>query len=189
MRGSPVSSKREFLKGKGLTEAEIDEAFRRVPQIEQQNHSKNVLDVDQEVKNSIAPISKVVAECPEGTPIQRNQAGYSWLNVFFGFAFAATTAYSVRKVLGPFISRTVGRSSSSPAAVRSDVSKGQKEEEVAASQVLVEAIRSQTEQMRDSLDSLKEIIHKNGELSVISSSLSELRREVNLISSRLEEDR
>ena len=31
VQGSPSESKREFLRGKGLTEAEIDEAFRRAP--------------------------------------------------------------------------------------------------------------------------------------------------------------
>eukprot|EP00890_Picochlorum_soloecismus_P006169 jgi/Picsp_1/6553/NSC_03896-R1_peroxin pex14 len=188
VRGSPVSSKREFLKGKGLTEAEIDEAFRRVPEIEQQTQSYNVGDINQAMKSATAPISKVVAQSPVGTPIQATQPGYSWLNVFLGFAFAGTTAYSVRKILGPVISRTVGRSSSSPPA-GSEERRGRKEEEVPASQELIEAIRSQTEQMRDSLDSLKELIDKNGELSVISSSLSELRKEVNSIASKLEEDR
>ena len=188
---SPVSSKKEFLKGKGLTEAEIDEAFRRVPEIEQPNVTQAVGDTNQAVKSAAAPTSKIVAQSPVGTPIEATHSGYSWFNVFLGFAFAATTAYSVRKILGPVVSRTLGRgSSSSPAAGSEEECKGSKEEKkVSASEELVEAIRSQTVQMRDSIESIKELIHKNEELSVISSSLSELRREVNVMASRFNEDR
>lgn len=161
VRGSTESSKRSFLVGKGLTEAEISEAFRRV-------------------EASTSP-----SEIPTETaiPLQTKQepGGYSWTSVFLGLGFTAAAVYSIKNLFGPSISNTV-QSWRSNTTEKEPLDRNEGEGELA------KAVREQTEQMRLSLESLENFVRSQSVVGTqTEDSISQLRDEVRYLAEKLDQ--
>lgn len=149
--------------GKGLTEAEINEAFRRVPQISSPVPEKEV--------------HAVMVQEPRQRP-----ARYSWTSVFLGLGFTAATVYSIKSLFGPTISNTMKSWRSSGAD--DDAQHGND-----AEGELAKAVREQTEHMRLSLESLENLIRsQNATHSEKEDTISQLREEVRHLTKRLDMD-
>ena len=165
VRDSSESSKRSFLVGKGLTDAEISEAFRRVPQSAIQDR----------------PLEPVVTLQPKQQP-----EGYSWTSVALGLGFTAAAVYSIKSLLGPSISKTIQSWRSSKDEHESIETDSSIE---GASGELTKAVREQTEQMRQSLESLENFIRSQSALdSQKEDSISQLRDEVRHLTEKLDRE-
>eukprot|EP00204_Picochlorum_oklahomense_P002086 CAMPEP_0118799666 /NCGR_PEP_ID=MMETSP1161-20130426/1819_1 /TAXON_ID=249345 /ORGANISM="Picochlorum oklahomensis, Strain CCMP2329" /LENGTH=351 /DNA_ID=CAMNT_0006727403 /DNA_START=15 /DNA_END=1070 /DNA_ORIENTATION=- len=178
VRASSEASKRSFLVGKGLTEAEIEEAFRRVPQDGSKDDSSplqtpGVLPGDQgRPQGTVMPQSQ---QMPESS-----SRGYSWTNVLLGMGFAAAAAYSIKSIFGPSIARGF-KAWKSPEKDGDTTAKREEDEK----SELVEAVREQTELMRKSLESLQILIESQNTISSYQA-MSELTEEVRHLAHRLE---
>lgn len=162
VRDSSESSKRSFLVGKGLTDAEISEAFRRVPGTSIQN---TATDRHVEPATALQP--------------RQHSEGYSWTSVALGLGFTAAAVYSIKSLFGPTISNAIQSwrsSGTDPVPVEED---GRNDE-------LAKAVREQTEQMRQSLESLENFIRSQSEFdSQKEDSISQLRDEVRHLTEKL----
>jgi len=170
VRGSSEASKRNFLVGKGLTESEIDEAFRRVPVVNEQQHQQGPNQMQ------VSPTNEGVlpAVVPQGPK-------FSWTNILLGLGFTAAAAYSIKSIFGPTIQNKIR---SWKTAVKSGGDDGGEDVEREA---LASAIREQTEQMRVSLESLHRLIEMQSESKVSDQALSDLMEEVQSLSRRLDQ--
>uniref|UniRef100_A0A0D9WBP8 Peroxisomal membrane protein PEX14 n=1 Tax=Leersia perrieri TaxID=77586 RepID=A0A0D9WBP8_9ORYZ len=114
VRGSPVLYRRSFLEKKGLTNDEIDEAFRRVPDPQpstttpspsppsQQANSQNLSTL---VQQPYAPAQPVTGPAPAGSIVLATQPKFSWYRAFIAagllLGFGASAAVFVKKLLLP----------------------------------------------------------------------------------------
>ena len=161
VRGSTESSKRDFLVGKGLTEAEINEAFRRVPQVS-------------------VPLPDRTMDTAVVVKDQQRPEGFTWTSVALGLGFTAAAVYSIKSLLGPSISKKI---ESWKRSRNEHVSHdgGEREDDLA------KAVREQTEQMRLSLESLERLIRLQSDVDVQKEdSISQLRDEVRYLSEKLD---
>ena len=162
VRDSSESSKRSFLVGKGLTDAEISEAFRRVPGTSIQN---TATDRHVEPATALQP--------------RQHSEGYSWTSVALGLGFTAAAVYSIKSLFGPTISNAIQ-------SWRSSGTDAVPVEEDGRNDELAKAVREQTEQMRQSLESLENFIRSQSEFdSQKEDSISQLRDEVRHLTEKL----
>lgn len=170
MRGSSEAAKRDFLVGKGLTESEIDEAFRRVPVVDEQKPQEGLNQIQGSPQNG-GGAPALVSQEPK----------FSWTNILLGLGFTAAAAYSIKSIFGPSIQKKY-RAWKDAIKSRADGCGENVEQETLAS-----AIREQTEQMRVSLESLQRLIEMQSESKVSDQVLSELKAEVQSLSQRLDQ--
>ncbi len=101
VRTSPEAPKRQFLENKGLTTAEIDEAFRRVPQ--QDTTTTELAPMtpppSKPFHNTMAAAPAVTTQqlAPAPPPVQRLR----WSQVVMGAALLAAGAYTAHSLLWP----------------------------------------------------------------------------------------
>ena len=172
VRGSPKASKISFLQQKGLTEPEIDEAFRRVPETTTpavaRSPSPPSSSLVATANHIIAPPpSTISSQQPSQQPRyphyavipqqqQQQHEPVRWSQVVLGAGFAAASAYAVKSLVWPFIYdkcaswRGVGSIDDGRSA----------KEEAASSDVaaVADAIRAQTAEMASSIQALKELV-------------------------------
>lgn len=163
VRDSTDSSKRSFLIGKGLTDAEISEAFRRVP-----GTSLQIPDSDRHIESATA------------LPPRQQPGGYSWTGVALGLGFTAAAVYSIKSLLGPSITKAIQSWKSSRTDPVPTEQEGRNDE-------LAKAVREQTEQMRQSFESLENFIRSQSVLdSQKEDSISQLLDEVRYLAEKLD---
>jgi hypothetical protein len=176
VRGSSEESKRSFLVSKGLTSTEIDEAFRRVEQ--------DSSFVSTPESSQIAQNQHVVTPDISSPTMIRAKSSYSVTNVILGAGFAAAALYSVKKILGPSLHRAMSSWRSSEASrgdggVDDAVAEG-RDKVMADTNLLIEAVRDQTDQLRASMEKLIQSSSLGNE------SVSLLREEVRNLALKLE---
>lgn len=148
--------------GKGLTEAEINEAFRRVPQVS-------------------VPIPDRTMETAVVLKDKHRPEGYTWTSVALGLGFTAAAVYSIKSLLGPSISKKIESWKRSRNEHVSHDGSSEREDDLAR------AVREQTEQMRLSLESLERLIRLQSDLDgQKEDSISQLRDEVRHLSEKLD---
>ena len=94
VRASAEGPKRQFLENKGLTTAEIDEAFRRVP-----NDPPAPTTPSPPTTAPPKPFHSAVAHPPQ--QIQPAPQGIRWSQVVMGATLLAAGAYTVHSLLWP----------------------------------------------------------------------------------------
>lgn len=194
VRGSSTDSKQSFLQKKGLTEAEITEAFKRVPEAS----DTTVAAPASSTTSQLAQISRPQKPFPTaassgqayGQALQPQQAlppaGYRWSQVALGAGLVAITFWGVQRVVFPYAAHWLRSWSGKP-----DKSDKQQEEAQIAT-ILADAIKAQTAELRSSVDSMKEMLTKyergrKGSDGTDSITLPELRQELRSFASTLNE--
>lgn len=197
VRGSSVDSKRSFLQKKGLTEAEIAESFKRVPE----TSDTTVAAPASSTTGQLAQISRPQKPFPTATssgqayghsqalqPQQALQpAGYRWSQVALGAGLVAVTFWGVRRMVLPYATQWYRSWIGKP-----DMSKREEQSQIAT--ILADAIKAQTAELRSSVDSMKEMLKKyergrSGSDSKDSITLPELRQELRSFASTLNDFR
>ncbi|KAG7667382.1 hypothetical protein Ndes2526B_g04100 [Nannochloris sp. 'desiccata'] len=167
VRGSPKASKVSFLQQKGLTEAEIDEAFRRVPETpvpalptttQQSNSTLST------ISNHVAPQQQQHYPQHGAQPLP-TQPEIRWSQVALGAGFAAASAYAVKSLVWPFVADkyTTWRGTSSTSIApynRNDDADLASSAAGSSSDVnaVADAIRAQTAELASSIEALKALI-------------------------------
>lgn len=155
VRGSSESSKRSFLQQKGLTTAEIVEAFRRVPEV--------VPTIPQAAPPLPLPSAALTTTAANMQPaayveppyMQHNRVPEQlrWSQVVLGAGFCAAGAYAVKSLVWPFVHNkysawrrdSQGEAAASPSNATADVA---------------DAIRAQTAELASSIKAIKELVTK-----------------------------
>lgn len=203
VRGSPKASKVSFLQQKGLTEGEIDEAFRRVPETpvpalpttSQQQPSAVV----NSVANHLGPQhGQPLSMQQQQQHLQQQPQPVRWSQVALGAGFAAASAYAVKSLVWPFVadkytSWRSSRSTSIAPYTRNDADvaslpSGSSSADVNA---VADAIRAQTAELASSIDALKALIAGLDKQRPASPeekvTASEIRQELHTIAASLNE--
>jgi peroxin-14 len=200
VRGSTDESKRSFLSSKGLTDAEVNEAFRRAE--DGATGPSTPSDSSRVAQMQVSAPSAQIAELAH--PARASPPPLSWTNVLLGIGFAGAAVYSIKSIFGPSISRTYDTLKSSLRSSKSAENRNETEDTgdgvgdtcrvhadpdedqraaVDSSKQLVAAIRDQTEQLRLSMEQLIRSSTAGNE------SISELREEVRGLAGKLDGSR
>lgn len=155
---------------KGLTEAEIDEAFRRVPESSVPSLPASTL---QATSQHLQPAPYASAAAPTHQhgaavlqahpPHQQEQVG--WSQVLLGAGFTAAGAYAVKSLVWPYVTDAYSswRGTRKPAepGPDGDTAAGAGEASTpvdgAAAQAVAEAIKEQTSELREAIQSIKQV--------------------------------
>jgi hypothetical protein len=158
VRGSPSASKRSFLEQKGLTEAEINEAFSRMPETSAPSTGAAAPAVDR--------LDAVHGQLAQGSPQpqkhqhQQKAQPVRWGQVALGAGFVGASAYAAKSLAWPLLrdkynawkrsgqTDDVNPSGSDGPAISSSVT------DVAA---VAEAIRAQTAELAASIAAIKQL--------------------------------
>lgn len=197
MRGSPKASKVSFLQQKGLTEAEIDEAFRRVPET-----PVPALPIAQTYPHTAPPASNALSTTAnhlappalptysQAVPAQEAQQPVRWSQVALGAGFVAASGYALKTLFWPYLhdKYTAWRGVPSPPEPE-PASVGVPPSEVAA---VADAIRAQTAELASSIEALKALVagldkQRTDETPEDRITAGELRQELSTIASTLNE--
>lgn len=121
MRSSAAASKRDFLQKKGLTEAEIEEAFRRVPQeaaapapaaaapsamaatLQHLQPGSPYGAAPQQQHPQQQAVQPYVAQGMALVPAAQVQPGVRWTQVALGAGFVAASAYAAKALVWPYM--------------------------------------------------------------------------------------
>lgn len=106
---------------------------------------------------------------------------YSWANILLGIGFAATTAYSVKSLIGPSIYRQWKKVRGIRNGGATEDNADSKTEDPAV--VLAKAIQEQTEEMRKSIESLQDVLLRRSREEHLS--LQDLRDELKIMADTL----
>ncbi|KFM23043.1 Peroxisomal membrane protein PEX14 [Auxenochlorella protothecoides] len=152
VRSSAVEQKRQFLQRKGLTDAEIEEAFRRVPEAPAAAYVP-------------APSPHSVVAVPAGTvtpagyvPVQQQQLvpaqpqPVRWGQAMLGAAFVAAGVYALKVVVWPYVADAVTKWKASQGEMAEAKALQEKE-----SNALAEAIQAQTSELRNTVELLQKL--------------------------------
>ena len=172
VRSSPAASKRSFLEQKGLTSNEIDEAFRRAPEIRE------------------AEVPQIASQ-PSTKPSAVEQRPVQWGQVALGVGFAATGAYAFKSVVWPYVADTLkswrrsDSNATTPVITETD-------RESNAAQAIANAVKLQTEELGLAVASIKSLVEKleKGKLpaeDLETVTISDLRHELRSFASTLNE--
>jgi Pex14 N-terminal domain len=167
VRGSPKASKVSFLQQKGLTETEIDEAFRRVPETPvpalptaTTQHPSSTLTA---ISSHIAPHQQ--PQYPQQQIIQHPQHDQPvrWSQVALGAGFAAASAYAVKSLVWPFVADkyTAWKGRSSTTSIAPYNRNAEVDGALLPStdvNAVADAIRAQTAELASSIEALKALI-------------------------------
>ena len=209
VRGSDDEAKRSFLQNKGLSSEEIAEAFRRTADGTSASADRDG-GTGMHLNTAPIPSSSTATMDSSRVGQMQNiappRSGVSYTNILVGIGFAAAAAYSIKTIFGPSISRTIDAVKSSLQGAHDNTSSqngltivevetdddgsyttnntnntnienknsGKNDRE------LVEAIRDQTEQLRQSMELLIRSSNAGHD------SISELREEVKILNDRLQ---
>eukprot|EP00891_Asterochloris_glomerata_P006807 jgi/Astpho2/6807/Aster-x1399 len=204
VQGSTADAKRSFLERKGLTQAEIDEAVRRVPP---------QTATAPQAPSAQAAGARPTKPFPTGTavhplqPAQQHQSqlqpqqqqlpqqGVNWTQIVLGASVLATAAYGLKQLTAPTLSSWWARWRGRPTAA--EEAAAQKAEEAAHAKALAEAIKAQTNELHTSVTSMKEMLQNidrssrqaagGGQHQSPSLSLGELRNELRTFAATLNE--
>lgn len=121
VKGSPPATKRSFLERKGLTPAEIEEAFRRVPEEDTSSTLPSSAPLQPAASISPAQVQQMPLQqqysnalVPAGaSPMQQQivpaQQPVRWSQVVLGLGVAAISAYSFAALVLPKIKEIYAR--------------------------------------------------------------------------------
>ncbi|WIA09958.1 hypothetical protein OEZ85_010170 [Tetradesmus obliquus] len=176
VRGSPVSAKRSFLGKKGLTNAEIDEAFKRVPEAPAAAAApapataampattatatygaNNLVTYTQQQPAHAVPASQALVPQPTQpgalVPLQQQQLmappqqPVRWTQVVLGLGVAAASLYGLHQLLAPRVTAWAHQLTASRRAAQ--------EAEAARTAALTAALQSLCEGQQQLLDSMQ----------------------------------
>lgn len=185
VRGSSTESKRSFLQKKGLTEAEIVEAVKRVPE---SSDTTVGAPSSSSTAEQLAQVSRPQKPFPTGTAtgqpyaqqqsVQAQQAlqpaGYRWSQIALGAGLVAVTVWGVQRVVVPYATSWYRSWTGKPDPAE------QNQAQIAT--ILADAIKAQTAELRASVDSMKEMLNKYEQSRSSPSkdgvSMAELRQEL-----------
>lgn len=195
VRASSKESKVSFLEKKGLTAAEIDEAFRRLPDnLQGAGTSTNTDQPRQPLPKPYptpAQTSSSVVPYTGSTSLQQQQPqSLRWTQAVVGASVVAVGVYALKQMVGPYAAKLYRRLY----GVESSAEK-EKEEEKRVADVLATAIQSQTSELRSAVESLKEMIQQLDQKKEAPSpaepgiSAADLREELRNFAEQLEEHR
>ncbi|CAL8471170.1 g10712 [Coccomyxa elongata] len=196
VRGSPAASKRSFLEKKGLTAAEIEEAFRRVPDTPTASvpAGPSGLPVQAATEAPRKPFptgtaatlqqlqpQPIVQQAPTPQPIR-------WTQVVVGLGLVAALGYAVKEYALPKVTQWYKD-------WRHDSDKESAEREAQkTAQLVASAIQAQTAEMQKTLGELKEAIGtlEKGKAAAVEAppdtvTLAQLRSELRMLASSLNE--
>ena len=198
VRGSPKPSKVSFLQQKGLTEAEINEAFRRVPetpvpplptaQISYQPPSAPTSNALATTASHLAPPPQPTYGGAVGTQQQQpQQEPVRWSQVALGAGFVAASGYAFKSLFWPYLSDKYtawrGVTPSRIAEPSTSATASLPPSEITA---VADAIRAQTAELASSIEALKTLAasldKRNDDIPA-----KELRQELSNIASTLNE--
>lgn len=190
MRGSPEASKRSFLLQKGLNSEEIDEAFRRVPQLPTASPNDAVSGFAAPSTNNGRMLSNANAVVERSK--SKRLSGASWTQVAMGASFVAAAVYAMKQIAWPYMVNKwpLFGSSLSNKNTRDahDNQLGQiSDETVSPMQVIsiAEAIRDQTAELAKTITAMQRMVEKLEEKQTSALTIDDLRRE--LMAARAEE--
>eukprot|EP00884_Botryococcus_braunii_P019448 jgi/Botrbrau1/6187/Bobra.0344s0027.1 len=177
VRSAADSSKREFLTKKGLTEAEINEAFRRVPAAPPVTAPTPT--VPSAAPPKPYPTATVEAMQPlqivPAQPQQPEQQPIRWTQVAIGVGFLAATAYTLQQYVVPHVL----------AWLRPGPSKAAEEKNLG--EVIAAVIQKQTEEVAAMVDVTKQLVARlEKEERGKAPSLQELRAELRSLANTLQ---
>ncbi|BDA46562.1 probable peroxisomal membrane protein PEX14 at N-terminal half [Coccomyxa sp. Obi] len=196
VRGSPAASKRSFLEKKGLKAAEIEEAFRRVPDIPTASvpAGPSGLPVQAAAEPPRKPFptgtaatlqqlqpQPIVQQAPTPQPIR-------WTQVVVGLGLVAALGYAVKEYALPKVTQWYKD-------WRHDSDKESAEQEAQkTAQLVASAIQAQTAEMQKTLGELKEAIGtlEKGKAAAVEAppdtvTLAQLRSELRVLATSLNE--
>ncbi|KAI3426836.1 hypothetical protein D9Q98_006783 [Chlorella vulgaris] len=166
VRTSAPASKREFLQRKGLTEAEIDEAFRRAPQAPAAATDAAAPAQPPAVTHTLNHLQPQPPQYqPQAGPMvlhqasQQQQQGVRWTQVVLGAGFLGASAYAAKALVWPYMAdcyhtwRGHVRPPPRPRLLHSADSG----EAAEATKAVAEAIQAQTAELRSSVESMKQV--------------------------------
>uniref|UniRef100_A0A1D2AAM9 Peroxisomal membrane protein PEX14 n=1 Tax=Auxenochlorella protothecoides TaxID=3075 RepID=A0A1D2AAM9_AUXPR len=191
VRSSAVEQKRQFLQRKGLTDAEIEEAFRRVPEAPAAAYVP-------------APSPHSVVAVPAGTvtpagyvPVQQQQLvpaqpqPVRWGQAMLGAAFVAAGVYALKVVVWPYVADAVTKWKASQGEMAEAKALQEKE-----SNALAEAIQAQTSELRNTVELLQKLtvsleasVAESKRAAQDSLSLADLRAELRTLAGTIREQR
>ncbi|PSC69773.1 Peroxisomal membrane PEX14 [Micractinium conductrix] len=181
VRSSSAASKREFLQKKGLTQAEIEEAFRRVPQPPPGQEPQPAA-LPAAAPSAVASTLQHLQPQPlvtyagqqQGGPAggymppgqhmqmmqQQPQQGVRWTQAVLGAGFVAASAYAAKSLVWPYVEGAYynWRGHVRPPPRPVDNGEPSASPTAAATQAVAEAIAAQTSELRSSIDSIKQLV-------------------------------
>lgn len=210
VRSSAEASKRAFLERKGLTAAEIEEAFQRVPQepaapaaAPAPAPSAALQTTLQHIQPSPQPqyvyVQQPVAPAQQAAPPAPPQP-VRWTQAVLGAGFLAAGAYAVKTLVWPYLHDAyAGWRGAVPAPLRPAA--GEEDGGAAAAaaaaaaeatKAVAEAIAAQTSELRSSIASMRELVAglEGGRAAVMAAEgegVAALREELRSVSAALSE--
>jgi len=217
VRSSPTSSKRSFLEQKGLTAAEIEEAFERVPNPEHNTSLPQLGTTPTHYTTGAQQPSQQQSQSIQQQPVAH------WGQVALGVGFAGVSVYAIKSLLWPYVSDAINswrrrdnNTSDSTTTTRRDTaptitqlpsdSEDNRDDDgndiQSSSHILASAIKSQTKELRGAIDSMKSFVERlekgkavdeenSGDITTTCGSagltIAELRQELRSFASTLNE--
>ncbi|KAL3155200.1 hypothetical protein ABBQ32_013140 [Trebouxia sp. C0010 RCD-2024] len=201
VRGSTTDSKRSFLQKKGLTEAEIADAFKRVP--ETSDTSVGTAAATYSTTGQLAQITRPQKPFPTAAPVsgqyqpaygqsqalQPQQAvqpaGYRWSQVALGAGLVAVTAWGVKALVFPYAVQAYRSWTGKP-----DPAAEKQQRELEIGKMLSDAFTAQTAELKATVKSLEDMVGRmeqgrKGADMQDGLTLSELRQELRSFSATL----
>ncbi|KAK2076383.1 hypothetical protein QBZ16_000908 [Prototheca wickerhamii] len=147
VRSSPMDQKRQFLERKGLTEAEIAEAVRRVPAEPAAPAQPSTPPSPPAYYGQAPPAQQqlVPAGPPQPQPVR-------WSHALLGAAFVAAGAYALKVLLWPYVQDAVAKWRASQHAAEERAA-----QQAQRTEALAEAIREQTSELRGTVELLQKL--------------------------------